>query len=333
MSTKRINHSILSPIPSPQLRFAESVIGHSIIINPAYKDDLNLWDQINWQQTNISSSIQHDKRQECFFATIPFIGSNENDYLCAAVFIDGGGIIYDISPDIIMDRNDWYRSKMIKYVAVRVVAELYLNHWMSIKCGKVCKYKKKMKRLKRNVFKNMVQLDVIMKQYGAYLGYNIFGTLNRNGLRKQQTKMVKMPIMLFKKSNLFHSFVTKNTLYYVKNKKHFFNVNRNKILHEWLITDYVMRDDDSGLWGTVQKQLIYNEISQMLMIKYDVILKDNQGALHFIFRDLNYDNPKYLRYKDIEKLVSGYIRKYSVVFVPVVLVQLCLQYRYMEDGE
>eukprot|EP01084_Bolivina_argentea_P022736 42271_1 len=302
MSTKRTNHSISSPIASPQLTFAESIIGCSIIVNPAYQDDLNIWNEINWQQTNISSCIQHDKHKECFFATVPFIGSHDDDYLCAAMFIDDGGIIFDISPDIIMDRNEWYRCKLIKFASVRVVAELYLNHWMSIKCGKVCKYKKKMKRLKRNVFKNMVQLDVIMKQYGAYLGYNIFGTLNRNGLRKQQTKMVKMPII-------------------------------NKILHEWLITDYVMRDDDSGLWGTVQKQLIYNEISQMLMIKYDVILKDNQGALHFIFRDLNYDNPKYLRYKDIEKLVSGYIRKYSVVFVPVVLVQLCLQYRYMEDGE
>eukprot|EP01084_Bolivina_argentea_P163529 284480_1 len=334
MSSRKSNRVIKNTRTAVKLSdvlFAESVIGLAIIVNPKFESNDELWNNINWQSPNNDSTvIKHKKDKQYVFASIVFTANDPDDYWCATTFIDDP-FIYDISPDIIMNKNEWYRRGLLRFTTKNATVERYVNDWMSGKCAQIIKYKKRRKRMKRKVSFTMIEVQKLMAQYGIFLGYNMYGTLNAIGLKQQQTKMVKMPLSLFLKTTLFQRFISKKSLYYIKNKKHIFNVNKYKDMTEWLNPDYVIRKEENGLWSYIQCQIIYNPPTQMLMLKYDVFQKDNAGNIHYNFRDINKDNPNFLDYQKIQKLVFGYVRLFAETVVPIVLVQLCLEFRYLED--
>ncbi len=112
MSTKR--QSQHQTIVSTH-RIVESIIGKETWINPEFEGDETVFENnfdIDWQQKYVTLS-KHDMKSICEWCTK----------------FHGACIIYDISADIIMDRNQWCREK------ITVISSEYVYEWMNVKCN------------------------------------------------------------------------------------------------------------------------------------------------------------------------------------------------------
>eukprot|EP01084_Bolivina_argentea_P300539 518246_1 len=314
------------------IEFMEGIMGVALIINP--KCDIKQLSNIDFTCKQHSElETVHDKNMICELATIIEWNEEWDYWICAAKF-EGNNSFYDISPNIIM-RNEWYRNGILSLTKTNAVQNEYLQHWMTTMCEKVNKYKRKAHKMKRTSLlvnpRFMVDVRLLITQYGLFLGFNMWGTLNANAQRSQQKKYVKLPILIYNKWNEINEFISTPNLCYTKNNVIIYNVDQISIFFKWLGMQYVLRTNEFGLCSPIQTQLSYNKKTQVIMVKYDVALKDNEGNVHYIYRDLNAENPNgpfaclRLNQKQTELLVFGYIKQYASAFA-VCLIKICLSF-------
>eukprot|EP01083_Nonionella_stella_P027009 74284_1 len=318
--------------------FIESIIGLNIIVNPIYVQRSNLWD-IDWnvQGSKNSSGIGMSKDPKILWASVCFAAEEDEQdesYWCVAAEEDEKDdslTIYDISAGIILD-FEWFRNAILKYVSTQNATSSALKLWMTDKCQDLRKYKKKAKRYRHKAVKSMVDVMKCLMQYGAYLGFFISSTLNQCGQKQQNSRHIKMPLIVWNKANLFDDFISYSQFKYSKNggKYHVFCCDKAEELSNWLIKQYVEVKDEYGTWDIIQVILSYNESNQILMIKYDVRLRDHRGREHFIYRDILSQNPKCKDRSKVKCLVNGFIRKH--MFIPYILHELIFLFRFDEDS-
>eukprot|EP01083_Nonionella_stella_P141699 437081_1 len=203
--------------------FIESIIGLNIIVNPIYVQRSNLWD-IDWnvQGSKNSSGIGMSKDPKILWASVCFAAEEDEQdesYWCVAAEEDEKDdslTIYDISAGIILD-FEWFRNAILKYVSTQNATSSALKLWMTDKCQDLRKYKKKAKRYRHKAVKSMVDVMKCLMQYGAYLGFFISSTLNQCGQKQQNSRHIKMPLIVWNKANLFDDFISYSQFKYSKN--------------------------------------------------------------------------------------------------------------------
>eukprot|EP01083_Nonionella_stella_P131382 399136_1 len=329
MASKRPSRSttVTKPSKSADMIFIENIIGLNIIVNPNYTaSSESVW-EVDWEEAH-SAPAPFDKKAVCQWASVCFYADNE--YWCVAKS-DDSSQLYDISAAVMMN-FEWYRNGSLKYLPGNHATFEYLKIWMTKQCQNVSKYKLKAKKIRRGAIRTMVNAQKCIAQYGAYLGFYMYNTVNKSGQKQRNKRTIKMPLLLWqKRGSRFDEMISRPWLKYRKKKVHLYCVDQIDKLSAWLVPQYILREEDGeGTYDIVQTVVSYNEENHILMVQYDVRWTDLARRSHFIYRDILSDNPNYNERRNVELAVDGFIRKYSKHIVPTVLCKLCFGYMYDE---